>query len=71
MFNVPDEVLIPSWIQNAYWQYFCGEQYFRDTGPCDPSDLVHFRKRIGEDGSEYILKLTCNFTVRMLLKRLR
>ncbi len=58
MFNVPDEVLIPSWIQNPYWQYFCGEQYFRDTGPCDPSDLVHFRKRIGKEGSEYILKLT-------------
>lgn len=58
MFSVPDEDLIPSWIQNPYWQYFCGEQYFRDTGPCDPSDLVHFRKRIGKEGSEYILKLT-------------
>lgn len=58
MFNVADEVLIPSWIQNPYWQYFCGEQYFKDTGPCDPSDLVHFRKRIGKEGSEYILKLT-------------
>ncbi len=58
MFSVADEELIPSWIQNPYWQYFCGEQYFRDTGPCDPSDLVHFRKRIGKEGSEYILKLT-------------
>lgn len=58
MFSVSDEDLIPSWIQNPYWQYFCGEQYFRDSGPCDPSDLVHFRKRIGREGSEYILKLT-------------
>jgi len=58
MFSVADEELIPSWIQNPYWQYFCGEQYFRDTGPCDPSDLVHFRKRLGKEGSEYILKLT-------------
>ena len=58
MFSVADEELIPSWIQNPYWQYFCGEQYFKDTGPCDPSDLVHFRKRIGKEGSEYILKLT-------------
>ena len=58
MFSVSDEDLIPSWIQNPYWQYFCGEQYFRDTGPCDPSDLVHFRKRIGKEGGEYILKLT-------------
>ena len=56
MFSVSDEDLIPSWIQNPYWQYFCGEQYFRDTAPCDPSDLVHFRKRIGKDGSEFLLK---------------
>jgi IS5 family transposase len=48
MFSVSDEDLIPSWIQNPYWQYFCGEQYFRDSAPCDPSDLVHFRKRIGK-----------------------
>lgn len=58
MFSVADEVLIPTWVQNPYWQYFCGEQYFNDTGPCDPSDLVHFRKRIGKEGSEYILKQT-------------
>ena len=30
MFSVPDEELIPSWVQNPYWQYFCGE---RDTAP--------------------------------------
>ncbi|MBS1653082.1 MAG: transposase [Bacteroidetes bacterium] len=58
MLNVPDEVLIPTWIQNPYWQYFCGEQCLRDTPPCDPSDLVHFRKRIGKKGSDYLLKLT-------------
>lgn len=56
MFSVSDEDLIPSWIQNPYWQYFCGEQYFRDSAPCDPSDLVHFRKRIGKEGSELIFK---------------
>jgi IS5 family transposase len=58
MLSIADEVLIPTWIQNPYWQYFCGEQYFRDTAPCDPSDLVHFRKRIGKTGSDYLLKLT-------------
>ena len=56
MFSVSDEDLIPGWIQNPYWQYFCGEQYFKDAAPCDPSDLVHFRKRIGKEGSELILK---------------
>jgi IS5 family transposase len=58
MFSVADEVLKPAWIQNPYWQYFCGEQYFRYTAPCDPIDLVHFRKRIGKEGSEFLLKLS-------------
>lgn len=53
----PMIMLIPSWIQNPYWQYFCGEQYFRDTGPCDPNNIIH-SKRMGKEGSEYILKLT-------------
>ncbi len=26
--------------------------------PCDPSDLVHFRKRIGKDGAEKIFQLS-------------
>ena len=56
MFSVSDEDLIPAWIENPYWQYFCGEQYFTDVAPCDPSDLVHFRKRIDKEGMEFILK---------------
>lgn len=50
LFNKGDETIIETWIQNPYFQYFCGEQYFQWEEPCDPSDLVHFRKRIGEHG---------------------
>ncbi len=28
-FNLSDEQLIDRWIENPYWQYFCGEQYLR------------------------------------------
>jgi len=35
-------------------QYFCGEAHFQHKFPCDPSDFVHFRKRIGEKGIEII-----------------
>jgi len=58
MFNESDEMLIPKWVENPYWQYFCGEQFFRHDSPCDPSDLVHFRKRIQKEGHEYILKVS-------------
>lgn len=37
-------------------QYFCGEAFFQHRFPCDPSDFVHFRKRIGEGGVEKIFR---------------
>ena len=58
MFDEADETLIPRWVENPYWQYFCGEQFFKHTPPCDPSDLVHFRKRIQKYGLEFILKVS-------------
>lgn len=54
LFDLGDETLIPAWISNPYMQYFCGEAHFQWQQPCDPSDLVHFRKRIGEKGIEKI-----------------
>jgi IS5 family transposase len=60
MFNEADETLIPKWVENPYWQYFCGEQFFRHDPPCDPSDLVHFRKRIQKSGHEYLLKVSAD-----------
>jgi transposase, IS5 family len=56
MYNLGDETLIPSWIANPYFQYFCGEVHFQHSKPCDPSDLAHFRKRIGAKGIETIFQ---------------
>lgn len=53
-YNLGDETLVEAWKMNPYMQYFCGEAHFRHTFPCDPSDFVHFRKRIGEKGIEKI-----------------
>ena len=50
MYNYGDETLAKAWVMNPYMQYFCGEAYFQHTFPCDPSDFVHFRKRIGQQG---------------------
>jgi IS5 family transposase len=46
------------WVENPYWQYLCGEQYFRHDLPIDPSLMTMFRKRIGTGGCEFILGLT-------------
>ena len=54
--NVSDEVLVDTWRQNPYWQFFCGETHFQWHLPCDPSEMTRFRKRIGVSGCERILK---------------
>jgi len=54
LYNHGDETLVKAWEMNPYMQYFCGRARFEYTFPCDPSDFVHFRKRIGEQGIEKI-----------------
>ena len=53
--NVSDEMVVSQWSENAYYQYFCGGLEFMPKQPCDASELVHFRNRIGEEGIELIL----------------
>ncbi|QUB67480.1 IS5 family transposase [Prevotella melaninogenica] len=53
--NVSDEMVVFQWSENAYYQYFCGGFEFMPKQPCDASELVHFRNRIGEEGMELIL----------------
>jgi IS5 family transposase len=54
--NISDESVVEQWGENLYYQYFCGCSEFVNSAPCEASDLVHFRKRIGEKGIELILK---------------
>ena len=56
--NLADETVVEEWVSNPYFQYFCGETLFQWKFPCDPSDLVHFRHRIGERGVEKILGMS-------------
>lgn len=58
MENLSDEVVVERWVQNPYYQYFCGEVEFQWSFPVDPSDLVYFRKRIGTEGCEKIFEVS-------------
>jgi IS5 family transposase len=58
IYNLSDEALIDRWIENPYWQYFCGEHNFQKIKPMDPTEFVKFRKRIGAEGAEKLLKLS-------------
>lgn len=54
--NLSDESLVEQWSENSYYQYFSGEQTFVPRTPCVATELVEFRKRIGQEGVELILK---------------
>jgi IS5 family transposase len=54
LYNLGDEKLPEYWVRDVYFQYFCGGVFFEHKFPFDPSDFVHFRKRIGGAGMEKI-----------------
>lgn len=54
--NLSDESVVEQWMENVYYQYFSGEKSYACGVPCEASELVHFRNRIGEEGIELIFK---------------
>ncbi len=49
MHNLSDEELCARWVENPYYQYFCGEVVFRHELPFDRSSLTRWRQRLGEE----------------------
>ncbi len=58
IYGMSDEAVLRRWVENPYWQYFCGAIYFEHQLPIDPSSMTRFRRRIGESGCELILQAT-------------
>jgi IS5 family transposase len=58
IYNLSDEAIVDRWIENPYWQYFSGEKIFQTQKPFDPTEFIHFRKRIGKEGAEKLLKIS-------------
>jgi IS5 family transposase len=57
-FDASDEAAVNTWVENPYWQHFCGEVYLQTELPMDPSSLTRWSKRISEDGVETLLAAT-------------
>lgn len=58
MYGFSDEGVVKRWVENPYWQFFCGFDVLQWQFPIDPSSLSRFRNRIGEEGMEKILSET-------------
>ncbi|MEW6748018.1 MAG: IS5 family transposase [Planctomycetota bacterium] len=57
-FRLSDEAVVARWIENPYYQHFTGETFFQHRPPIDPTSLIRWRKRIGEEGVEWMLTKT-------------
>ncbi|MDX8430251.1 MAG: IS5 family transposase (plasmid) [Candidatus Algichlamydia australiensis] len=57
-FDVSDEDTLQNWLENPYWQFFCGYDYLQWELPINPSSMSRWRKRIGVEGAEAILRAT-------------
>lgn len=58
MHDLSDEKVVRMWVENPYWQYFCGYDFLQWEFPIDPSSLTRWRKRLGKERVEKILGLT-------------
>ena len=48
MHNLSDEALCERWVENPYYQLFCGEEFFQHRLPFDRSSLTRWRQRMSQ-----------------------
>lgn len=56
LYKLSDEAVCARWVENPYYQYFCGEEYFQHRFAIQRSSMTHWRKRVGEDFFEKLLQ---------------
>ena len=54
--NLSDEALCERWVENPYYQYFCGEEFFQHRLAFDHSSLTRWRQRMGEEKLKALLE---------------
>ncbi len=63
--NLSDEELVERWAENVQWQFFSGMAYYEPRLPCDATQIGRFRRILGEEGLEQLLKATIECAVQI------
>ena len=50
------DMVVAKYLENPYWQYFCGNEYFEHALPCNPTSLVKWRQRVKWEGIEKLFQ---------------
>jgi transposase, IS5 family len=64
MHDLSDEVLCERWVENPYYQLFCGEEFFQHKLVFDRSSMTRWRQRMGEEKLSALLQESLNVAVR-------
>ena len=63
-FDESDESVVDRWVENPYWQYFCGYTHMQHECPIHPTSMTKWRNRVGADRLEKLLTETIDLAVR-------
>ncbi len=55
-YDLSDEALCERWVENPYYQFFCGEEFFQHRLVFDRSSLTRWRQRMGEEKLQALLQ---------------
>ena len=64
MFDLSDQEVLDNWVENPYWQHFCGGEFFEHEPPTDQTVMSRWRKRAGEVGVTDMIAETLASAVR-------
>ncbi len=63
-FDLSDEEVCARWVENPYFQYLCGEEFFCHDLPFDRSSMTRWRQRMGEEKIAALLSESLSIAVR-------
>lgn len=63
-FDESDDSVVAKWVENPYWQAFCGYTHMQHRLPIHPTSMTRWRQRIGAAKLEALLKQTVEVAVQ-------
>ena len=63
-YDLSDEVLCERWVENPYYQLFCGEEFFQHRLVFDRSSLTRWRQRMGEEKLQALVQESLSVAAR-------
>jgi IS5 family transposase len=63
-YDLSDDVLCERWVENPYYQFFCGEEFFQHRLVFDRSSLTRWRQRMGEEKLQVLLQESLSVAAR-------